>query len=520
MLVKLAGMVGLVLLLGVLGVHVFTVKLLQGTIELNLRDEAVLTGEALDAGFQHRGSLLSVDHVQGEMDNLVRATQNLDRITVFRDRGGRMQYFVSTEDSAQVPPAPDEQRELRRGHRVMQRLESRESGPYWRILVPLHLENRVGGAIEVRMSLQVAADSAEELRRRTRWVMGLSVLGSVVALAFFLHWSVERPIQSLLRTMSRVETGDLEARAPRGGGAEFDRLGSGFDAMLGRVRAGAEENRRLLGEIQEFNQQLEQRVTEKTSQLAERNDQLLQANRTLVDLELRLARLSRLAALGQFAATLAHEIGTPLHSISGHLELLREKQAVAPEHEHRIQVIQTQLDRVAGIVRNLLQSTRPPGAATGPVALRDVLSELAALLQPGLELRRIRMEVDLPADLPRVVGDPHQLQQVFLNLFTNAVDAMPEGGVLTVSAAALPGAERFVRCDVQDSGHGIPPGLLAQVFEPFVTSKAQGEGTGLGLTVSRDIVQRHGGTLSVSSEPGRGSCFTLRLPVYEEPSDD
>jgi len=516
MLLKLAGMVGLVLLLGVSGVHSFTVTLLQRTIEGNLRDEAVLTGEALDAGFQHRGSLVSVEHVKAEMDDLVSATQNLDRISVFRDRGGRMQYFVSTEDSLQPVPSAGEQRTLREGHRVMQRLESRDSGPYWRILVPLHVENRVGGAIEVRMSLQVAADSAEELRRRARWVVAFSVLVSVLLLAFFLHWSVERPVQRLLRTMGRVESGDLEARASRGGGAEFDRLSAGFNAMLERVRAGSEENRRLLDEIQHFNQQLEQRVADKTAQLAERNAQLLQANRALVDLEMRLARLSRLAALGQFAATLAHEIGTPLHSISGHLELLREKQAVRPEDEPRLQVIQSQLDRVATIVRDLLRSTRPPGAESRPVALAPMLDELAALLQPGLESRHIRLDIRLPEGLPEVAGDPHQLQQVFLNLFTNAVDAMPEGGDLTVRAAGEPGPPRTVVCEVRDTGQGIAADLLPRVFEPFVTSKAQGEGTGLGLTVSRDIMQRHGGTLTVSSEPGRGSCFTLRLPAFEE----
>ncbi|MBI5835699.1 MAG: HAMP domain-containing protein [Candidatus Eisenbacteria bacterium] len=520
MLVKLAGMVGLVLFLGVTGVQFFTLRLLQRTLEQNLRDEAVLTGEALDAGFQHRGSLLSVDHVKEEMDNLVRATQNLDRITVFRDRGGRMQFFVSTEDSQQAGPTANEQRALRGDRRVMQRLENRESGPYWRVVVPLHLENRVGGAIEVRMSLQVASESAAELRRRTRWVMALSVALSVLLLAFFLHRAVERPVQGLLRAMARVQGGDLQTRAPRAGGDEFARLGAGFDSMLDRVRAGAEENRRLLSEIQDFNQQLEGRVREKTAELADRNEQLLRANRTLVDLELRLARLSRLAALGQFAATLAHEIGTPLHSISGHLELLREQRAVAPEHEHRIQVIQGQLDRVAAIVRDLLKSTRPPGTERGAVAVGAVLGELAALLEPGLEQRRIRMEIQAADGLPPVAADPHQLQQVFLNLFTNAVDAMPGGGTLTVRAALEPGPPRRVRCEVADTGQGIDPGLLPRIFEPFVTSKPHGEGTGLGLAVARDIVRRHGGTLGVESRPGRGSCFTLRLPPFEEEKSD
>jgi two-component system NtrC family sensor kinase len=126
------------------------------------------------------------------------------------------------------------------------------------------------------------------------------------------------------------------------------------------------------------------------------------------------------------------------------------------------------------------------------------------------------MIISLPADLPRVAGDPGQLQQVFLNLFTNALDAMPGGGTIEVTAGVEPGPARRIRCEVRDTGTGIPESMLQSVFEPFVTSKAPGEGTGLGLTVARDIVKRHGGAMEVQSQVGRGSCFTLHLPVFEE----
>ena len=519
MLAKLAGMVGLVLLVGVSVVYLFTVSFVQRTLVSSLRDKAIGIAEALDAGFENRGALLSADRLRQEVEDLWNSTENVDLIAVFRDREGRMQPFVSTEDSVVTPPTPLEQTELRRGHRITQRQQSRARGPYWRVLVPLHLDNRVRGAIEVRMSLQVASESVQKLRVVSGWVALASVAVSVLALAFFLHRSVERPVQRLLGTMSRVQSGDLEAQAALGGGAEFDRLSGGLNAMLGRIRAAAEENRRLLEEIQDFNARLGRRVAEKTAELEQRNVELSSANRTLVDLELRLARLSRLAAVGQFAAILAHEVGTPLHSISGHLELLREKRAVSPEHEHRIGVIQSQVERLAGIVRELLDSTRPPGTARRPVQLAELLAELAALLQPGLELRNIRISLDLPADLPRVAGDASQLQQVFLNLFTNAVDAMPRGGRLSVLARAENGGSPAVRCEVRDTGSGIDPSLLPQIFDPFVTSKARGEGTGLGLTVARDLVLRHGGTIEVESEPGRGSTFSVRLPVHEDGED-
>ena len=517
LLFKLAGVVGVVLVLGVFSVFFFTVSFIGRTLETNLRDEAILTAEALDAGFESRGSLLSADRIKQEVDELVGATENLDLIAVYRDRGGLMQPFVTTEDSTYIPPPTAlEQRDLRLGNRIVKKVSNSEAGPFWRILVPMHLEKRVRGAIEVRMSLQIATESVAELRSRARLVGAFSVFGSVILLAFFLHRLVERPVQRLLGTMAQVQDGDLGATAPGGGGAEFNRLSSGFNAMLTRIREGSEENERLVREVQQFNQQLERRVAEKTAELETRNAQLQDANRAMLDLELRLARLSRLAAVGQFAAKLAHEIGTPLHSISGHLELLKEKNAVLPGHEHRIQVIQSQLDRVAGIVRDLLGSTRAPGVPQVAVKLTAVLEELRTLLQPGLEPRKIKMEFDVPPALPSVAADPNQLQQVFLNLFTNAVDAMPGGGTISVHARLMPGSPARVRCVVADTGTGIELALLPHVFEPFVTSKPAGEGSGLGLAVAHDIVARMGGTVEAASESGRGSRFTLDLPVFEE----
>src|SRR5205814_7044884 len=119
-------------------------------------------------------------------------------------------------------------------------------------------------------------------------------------------------------------------------------------------------------------------------------------------------------------------------------------------------------------------------------------------------------------NLPAVAGDPNQLQQVFLNLFTNAIDAMPRGGEIRVQARAEGDPPRMVCCEVSDTGMGIEPELLPHVFDAFITSKAPGEGTGLGLAVARDTVTRHGGTLSVQSTPGQGGSFTLRLPLYED----
>ncbi len=511
---RLAAVYAVVLLAGTFALQQQLVKHTQEVLEHNLLDEAILTTEALDAGFQLKGSLAAPSRATEEIEGLMRATQNLDFIGVYRDAGGRMRLFAASSEALPPPPTAAEQAVIRGGARRISR-ETGPEGPFWRVVGPLHSPaGGVAGAIEVRMSVQVAVDSARELRNTTRWLSLGGVVVGFLALGWFLFVWVERPVRALLRTMIRVRSGHMDARAAEAGGSEMARLGAGLNEMLERVRSSDAENRRLLGEIQEMNRDLELRVLSKTQELTERNTELLHANQLLVDMELNLARLARLAELGQFAATLAHEIGTPLHSISGHLELLRERQAIDPKEAHRLQVIQGQVDRVTQIVREVLQSTRAPLGERQRVALEPLLRELLQLLEPGLAPRGIQLSLEVEPGVSEIWANPPQLQQVFLNLLGNAFDSMPQGGRVRVSLRS--GPEGGVECAIADSGSGIPRELLPRVFEPFVTSKSPGEGTGLGLSVVRELVQRHAGSVSAESVPGEGSTFRLRWPGARE----
>jgi signal transduction histidine kinase len=215
-----------------------------------------------------------------------------------------------------------------------------------------------------------------------------------------------------------------------------------------------------------------------------------------------------LASVGTLVAGLAHEIGTPMGVIQGHAKLLEP--AVASEDARwRLRTIQQQIGRISRIIQTLLNLARPRRSRRAPVALAPLLESTLSFLSEKLKSREIQVERTFQ-EVPSVCGDPERLQQLFLNLFLNAVDAMPDGGQLRVALRAT--EESAVEVLVADSGLGISPADLPRIFEPFFTSKAAGEGNGLGLMVAHGIVKDHDATISVASEPGGGAEFRISFP--------
>ena len=216
----------------------------------------------------------------------------------------------------------------------------------------------------------------------------------------------------------------------------------------------------------------------------------------------------RLASIGTLIAGLAHEIGTPMGVIQGHAKLLEG--AVGGDNARwRLRTIQDQIGRISRIIQSLLHMALPGRPRLVPVDLAALLDSTLAFLTEKLARREIQAVRDFAA-APSVSGDPERLQQVFLNLFLNAADAMPTGGELRVSLHPY-GEEVEVR--IADSGHGIPAGDLERVFEPFYTTKAAGEGSGLGLSVVQGIVADHQGAIEVLRSDDSGTEFRILLPV-------
>jgi signal transduction histidine kinase len=222
-----------------------------------------------------------------------------------------------------------------------------------------------------------------------------------------------------------------------------------------------------------------------------------------------------MSAVGTLTSGIAHELNNPLNNISITAEALIEgfDDYNAEQRMKMLRDIYSQTERASETVRSLLDFTRIDNARMESVDVAALVESTLKLVRNELTLHQVESSVDLPDDLPRVRGYLRNLQQVILNLFLNAVQAMPQGGRLRVAAAVDDG---FVRVDVEDDGCGIAPENLDRVFDPFFTTKEVGQGTGLGLSVSYGIVRKVGGRIEVESEPGKGTTFSVYLKVEDD----
>jgi two-component system NtrC family sensor kinase len=261
--------------------------------------------------------------------------------------------------------------------------------------------------------------------------------------------------------------------------------------------------------------------------LAQQTESLLRANTLLVDAKDQLNRSERLAAVGQLVASVAHEVGTPLHSIAWHVQALGEEPGVTPEMKKRISVIDEQLNRVVRIIQDLLSSTRQRKPEPSWLSVERVISPATALMEPAFHAKGVTLTTELAIGLPLVWADAEKLHQVLVNLLANALAATAQQGAVDVHvggrAASLEELEigrrlapdmspMVVTVAVRDTGTGMPLADVQKAFQPFFTTKEVGKGTGLGLFLSRETVQAHGGTLSLTSEQGRGTTVTITLP--------
>lgn len=232
--------------------------------------------------------------------------------------------------------------------------------------------------------------------------------------------------------------------------------------------------------------------------------------------ELSLVRSARLAAVGEMAAGVAHELNNPLTSVSGFVELVLEELPDDDPHRSDLELVMREAQRARGVVRRLLDFSRPVENQRVRTDLNELVSDVLALVRHLAHTGGILVEMELEEGLPWASVDPGHIKQVVLNLVHNAIQAMPHGGELTVSTRTVEREGRRVTISVRDTGEGISPENIERVFEPFFTTRPAGSGTGLGLSVSYGIVNEHGGFIEVESTPGKGSCFTITLPLERE----
>jgi two-component system NtrC family sensor kinase len=333
-----------------------------------------------------------------------------------------------------------------------------------------------------RHGAQVVADAADLIDRerirlttsiRTSWIVAASsllfIMLAMAAVTHTLTRLVANPLHRFVGYTERIAKGDFSPILPaRPYRDEFSRLAVAINRMVFRLK--------------------------------EREHQL--------------AQTSRMAAVGTLTAGIAHELNNPLNNIGLNAEALHDAldSYTRPQKLKMLGDIVSQVERASATVRNLLDFTRVDKPVLVPVSLRDVVAEARRLVANEAEINRVEVRVAMPEELPHVLGSPRDLQQVFLNLFLNAIQAMPDGGVLTVRGSVV-ASDGSLDVEVSDTGIGIPEENLGSVFDPFFTTKEVGAGTGLGLFVSFGTVEKHNGSITVRSKAGEGTTFTIHLPV-------
>jgi two-component system NtrC family sensor kinase len=350
--------------------------------------------------------------------------------------------------------------------------------------------------------------------KRTVGILPGVLLGEFILLWLILRMLISDPIEAMVLTMQRLEHGEAGARAPVHRSDELGLIATRFNDMASRLELAGEEREALIHEIRGLNASLQDRIDAALSELQAKNDELAALVERNALLREELGVQERLAVAGQLTATFAHEVGTPLNLVTGHLQLLEAQKDLPDKSRERLGVIGAQIQRVGAIVRRLLDLTRRPQLHQQPEPFSALLSDLQQLWTPTLTAHGITVKAEAPADCCLNV-DHKQMEQLFINLMNNAVDAMPGGG--TVQIKARPGEEStpgglWWELHFHDSGQGIPAELLGQVFRPMFTTKPEGKGTGLGLSICREIVRNHGGEIRIESAPGKGTCVVFTLP--------
>jgi signal transduction histidine kinase len=371
---------------------------------------------------------------------------------------------------------------------------------------PIELPVDLKGPWKATLVMRWTLGPVESFLKTEEQISIIFAIGFVVALTLvsglITDKVVGKPLEVLAGAMRDVEGGDLSRRVPVDTVDEVGRLSQGFNSMLGRLSQAD-------AQIRAFNQRLAAEIEKATHDLSEKNATLGQLNRLLADMQVDNASKVRLATLGQLAAQLAHEIGTPLSSVSGHVQLALLQRDLPAALRERLEVSAREVERISKIVRDYLDSTRPLEPERQPTQLPRLLEEAVELVRGTSHSPRATVTCEVDPALGAVVTDPGLLRQIVVNLISNALDAVDRTGRVSIAAAAEAGD---VLITVSDTGHGIAPDDLRRIFEPFYTTKGRGKGTGLGLAICRQLTAALGGTISVESEPGRGSTFYVRLP--------
>jgi two-component system, NtrC family, sensor kinase len=357
---------------------------------------------------------------------------------------------------------------------------------------------QVLGVLDTNLSLAKADAQVALSTTRSLSYTAAALLIVAVMSWLFVWWVVDKPIRTLKNGTEHLSLGELGYQIEVQSQDEAGDLARSFNGMSLQLRAANEE-------IVTWAKTLEDRVDEKTKELRSTLDHML--------------HVEKMASLGKMAAVVAHEVNNPLSGILIYAKLLRKwVESGQAENEKRqeavqcLELIAAESRRCGELIKNLLSLSRTAPMNIQSTDLQAVIDRSLLLVRHQLDLRGVELQLTMAHDLPPVPCDPAQIEQVLIALVMNAIDAMPRGGNLWLDTR-LSDDGTEVEIQVRDDGAGIAPGILPHIFEPFLTTKETDHGVGLGLAISRGIVERHNGHMAAKSELGRGTTFLISLPT-------
>jgi len=342
-----------------------------------------------------------------------------------------------------------------------------------------NLPNQVNGVLEVEVSMKGIHERISTGRKFMIMSAFITLMVLILAILFLLARLVNRPIQDLIKTMRKAEKGDLTARVVPDDTLELEELGRNFNAMISRLE---------------------------------------KAQQDLKDLhEQQMERVDRFATIGELAAGIAHEIKNPIAGIGGAIQIMMQD---LPKDDHRREIFEEilkQIDRIDRDVKDLLSYARTTEPEFADRDINRVIHQSIFLIQDRAAQQNVEVVTHCDERIPRINIDEKQIQQVLVNLGLNAVQAMPQGGILMFSSRKkVSDHHEFVEIQVKDTGKGIPSEHMSKIFVPFFTTHHTG--TGLGLPISRKIIEQHQGRIEVKTTPDKGTCFTILLPLNRDGS--
>lgn len=353
------------------------------------------------------------------------------------------------------------------------------------------------GVLDTHVSLAEVDAGIASINQRLVTYTGIAIVAIGIISWLFIWRMVHRPLQVLENGTRQLGKGDLGYQIEIRSDDETGQLARAFNSMSTELRDAREE-------ITSWTRTLEGRVQDKTRELKRAHDQMM--------------TIEKMLTIGEMAAVVAHEINNPLAGILTYSKLVKKwvnrneiTDSQKREASDCLDLIASESKRCGDLVKNLLMFSRKSPIHMETTDLNSLITRVVRLVQHRTDLLNVQVQVSTAEDLPQVVCDPSQIEQVLLALVMNAIDAMPHGGNLWLGSRVLESGE--VELVVRDDGMGIPPELQPKIFEPFTTTKEVGKGVGLGCAISKGIVERHGGRIELQSELGVGTTFRVILPL-------